>query len=57
MSNALDIACEMARHFESGKSVEEAIAALGATFLQRHPLSFGAHAALGVTNWRGGREL
>jgi hypothetical protein len=32
MSNALDIAREMARHFERGKSVEEAIAAISAAF-------------------------
>jgi hypothetical protein len=32
MSNALDIAREMARHFESGKSVEGAIAAIGVSF-------------------------
>src|SRR5262245_2180324 len=32
MSNALDIAREMARHFESGKSVEEAIGATSAAF-------------------------
>jgi hypothetical protein len=32
MSNALDIAREMARHFESGKSVEEVVAAISAAF-------------------------
>jgi hypothetical protein len=32
MANALDIAREMARHFESGKSVEEAIGAISTTF-------------------------